>query len=228
MRSIVRAGVLLAVLVASLINRTEAQMSAAEQVPLGTTTGWGPIKPQEGFKALRIQGKTSADPRVLARLFADFAAHPSMFPRVVDRVDVLACDSSSLKARYRTKFDPKPGGKTTVESLSAVKVFVAADRVEFTWSSDKVESKFVNAVRGRMLFVTHRTASGSETLVDYVSSVHPRNAAKGLLVESQKSVLASDARYVIDQLMSLAVQRPPVQDRGAATTPMFSCSPGPI
>ena len=200
------------------------QTAPAVQVPLETATGWGAVKSPEGFKALRIQGTTTADPLVLARLFADFAAHPSMFPRVVDRVEVLACDGSSLKARYRTKFDPKPGGKTTVESLSAVKVFVAPDRVEFTWSSDQVESNFVSAVRGRMLFVTHRTASGSETLVDYVSTVRPRSAAKGILVESQKSVLVNDARYVVDRLMAAAMQRPPVL-RDSHPPQVFNCLP---
>jgi hypothetical protein len=200
---------------------TKAQVSAAAQVPLETTTGWGPFKAPEGFKALRIQGRTTADPLVLARLFADFAAHPSMFPRVVDHVDVLACDSSSSKARYRTKFDPKPGGKTMVESLSAVKVFVAPDRVEFTWGSDEVESNFVNAVRGRVLFLKRRTALGSETLVDYVSSVRPRNKAKGILVESQKGVLTSDARYVIDRLMLLAERAPAGSGSGRQ---LFRCS----
>ncbi|HEX6064251.1 MAG TPA: hypothetical protein VFZ04_08535 [Longimicrobiales bacterium] len=215
---------LFVLLLAGVAQRSEAQVTRAIQVPLTTETGWGPIQPQEGFKALRIQGRTTADPRALARLFADFAAHPSMFPRVVDRVDVLACDSSSLKARYRTKFDPKPGGKTTVESLSAVKVFVTADRVEFTWSSDQVESKFVNAVRGRMLFVAQRTASGSETLVDYVSSVRPRNSAKGLLMETQKSILVSDARYVIDRLMELAVQHGSADHNAGMAGPVFNCA----
>jgi hypothetical protein len=215
---------LLCLLVISSAGRAEGQVSPAVQVPLATPSGWGPIQPDEGFKALRIQGKTATDPLVLARLFADFAAHPSMFPRVVDRVDVLACDSASLKARYRTKFDPKPGGKTLVESLSAVKVFVASDRVEFTWSSDQVKSNFVNAVRGRLLFVARRTATGTETLVDYVSSVRPRNAAKGILVESQKSVLVNDARYVIDQLMALGMQSAQTDPASRTTAQVFSCS----
>ncbi|HEY0303381.1 MAG TPA: hypothetical protein VGC44_00340 [Longimicrobiales bacterium] len=193
------------------------------QVPLATTTGWGPVQAPEGFKALRIQGRTTADPLVLARLFADFAAHPSMFPRVVDRVEIVDCDSVSLKARYRTKFDPKPGGITMVESLSSVKVAALGDRVEFTWGSDQVDSKFVNAVRGRLMIVTRRTATGTETLVDYVSTVRPRNAAKGLLLESQKSVLVNDARYVIDRLMALAMQRASPHSGTLAPSPLFSC-----
>jgi hypothetical protein len=212
---------LLLVCTASVIN---AQVRPAVQVPLETTTGWGPIQAPSGYKALRIQGRTTADPLVLARLFADFAAHPAMFPRVVDQVEILACDSSSLKARYRTKFDPKPGSKTTVESLSNVKLAAAEDRIEFTWSSDKVESAFVNAVRGRVMFRTHRTAKGNETLVDYVSSVRPRNSVKGLLLESQKSVLINDARYVIDRLMSAAMQRAPANAAVHSPPPVFNCS----
>jgi hypothetical protein len=200
----------------------DAQVSSAVQVPLETTTGWGPIHAPAGFKALRIQGRTTADPVVLARLFADFAAHPAMFPRVVDRVDILACDGSSLTARYRTKFDPKPGGRTTVESLSNVKVAVAGDRIEFTWSSDKVESGFVNAARGRLMIVTRRTANGNETLVDYVTSVRPRNSVKAVFVESQKSVLINDARYVIDRLMSAAQSAS--ANSALSTLPVFNCA----
>ena len=196
------------------------QVSPAIQVPLETATGWGPVQAPEGFKALRIQGRTTADPLVLARLFADFAAHAAMFPRVVDRVEVLSCDSSSMVARYRTKFDPRPGPRTTVESLSSVKASVIEERVEFTWSSDKVESAFVNAVRGRLM--VQRAKDGNETLVDYVSSVRPRNKAKGLLLESQKSVLVNDARYVIDRLMALATQH----SSASAGAVFFRCSAG--
>jgi hypothetical protein len=198
-------------------------VSPAAQVPLATATGWGPVQAPEGFKALRIQGRTTADPFELARLFADFAAHPAMFPRVVDRVQVVACDSSSLVARYRTKFDPRPGPKAIVESLSSVKASAAADRVEFTWGSDQVDSKFVNAVRGRLMIVARRTATGSETLIDYVSSVRPRNAATGLLLESQKSVLINDARYVIDRLMLLAMQPSAANARALAASRVFTC-----
>ena len=223
MSSVSRATGLLCVVLAASVVDAEAQVSSATQVPLETATGWGPVKPQDGFKALRIQGRTPADAFVVARFFADFAAHPTMFPRVVDRVQVLTCDDASLTARYRTKFDPRPGGKTTVESLSAVKVASADDRVEFTWSSDKVESAFVNAVRGRLLIVSRRTDSGTETLVDYVSSVHPRNSAKGLLLETQKSVLISDARYVIDRLMALATQYQLANPGGVTSRPVFKC-----
>jgi hypothetical protein len=217
-----RAG-MLALLLIVIASASYAQVSPAVQVPLETTTGWGPIRSPAGFKTLRIQGRTTADPIVLARLFADFAAHAVMFPRVVDRVDVLACDSAALKARYRTKFDSKPGGVTMVESLSNVKAAAAQDRIEFTWSSDKVESGFVNAARGRLLIVTRRTSNGNESLVDYVSSVRPKNSVKAVLVESQKSVLIADARYVIDRLMSEAIRRGSAHSP-VLTTHLFNCS----
>ena len=118
------------------------------------------------------------------------------------------------------------GGKTIVESFSTVKVSVAADRIEFTWSSDKVKSSYVNAAWGRALFVRQRGPNGAETLIDYVSAVRPKNSAKGVLVESQKGVLASDARYVIDKLMAAGKQRT-ATDPGAPriTTDLFGCSP---
>lgn len=223
MSGISQAAGLLGLLLAGSLAPADAQVSPAMQVPLETATGWGPVRAPEGFKALRIQGRTTADPLVLARLFADFAAHPNMFPRVVDRVEIVACDSASLKARYRTKFDPRPGGLTMVESLSSVKASALGDRVEFTWGSDQVDSKFVNAVRGRLMIVTRRTATGTETLVDYVSTVRPRNAAKGLLLESQKSVLVNDARYVIDRLMLLAMQRSSDPSKALAPARVFTC-----
>ena len=194
---------LLALLLTCAASVADAQVVPAVQVPLETGTGFGAVKAPAGYKALRIQGKSPADARVLAGLFADFAAHPSMFPRVVDDVEVLGCGESSIKTRYITKFDPKPGRKTKVESRSTVKVTVAEDRIEFAWSSDAVESDFVNAAWGRALFVRQRGPNGPETLIDYVSAIRPKNKAKGLLVESQKSMLAGDARYVIDQLITL-------------------------
>ena len=203
----------------------EAQISPAVQVPLETTSGWGPVNPPAGYKALRIQGTSTAPPLVLARLFADFASHPAMFPRVVDGVTILACDESSLKARYRTVFDSKPGGKTVVESLTTVSVTVGEDRVEFIWRSDAVKSKFVNAARGQAMFVTRRTASGTETLIDYVSAVRPKSAAKGILVESQKSVLTDDARYVIDRLMAAAKQRTAGRTAPITAAKVFHCEP---
>ena len=201
----------------------EAQVGPAVQVPLETATGLGAVKPPTGYKALRIQGKSPADARVLAGLFANFAAHPSMFPRVVDDVEIRACGETSIKTRYITKFDPKPGRKTKVESRSTVKVTVAENRIEFYWSSDDVESDFVNAAWGRALFVSQRGPNGPETLIDYVSAIRPKNRAKGLLVESQKSMLAGDARYVIDQLIALAHQRHPSGVAAAIGTPLFAC-----
>jgi hypothetical protein len=189
------------------------------QVPLETATGWGPVQPPSGYKGLRVQGRTSAPLHVVAQLFGDFAAHPSMFPRVVDDVQILACDATSLRARYRTMFDPKPGGKTRVTSLSNVKVTSSADRVEFTWSSNDVESNYVNAAWGRALFITERGPNGAETLIDYVSAVRPKNSAKGVLVETQKGVLAGDARYVINRLIALAAEK---TDSGVSATG-FSC-----
>ena len=197
----------------------DAQIAPAVQVPFETTSGWGPVSPPAGYKALRIQGRSTAPPLMLARLFADFASHPAMFPRVVDGVGILACDGSSLKARYRTVFDSKPGGKTIVESLTMVNVVIGEDRVEFSWRSDAVKSKYIDAARGQVMFVTRRTASGTETLIDYISAVRPKNAAKGILVESQKSVLADDARYVIDRLMGAAIQR-----NASATGPMTAAN----
>ncbi|HEY0674557.1 MAG TPA: hypothetical protein VGD27_19930 [Longimicrobiales bacterium] len=225
MSQVTRFAALLCLLITCAASAAEAQVSAAVQVPLETNTGWGPIKAPAGYKTLRVQGISPANAFVLARLFADFAAHPSMFPRVVDGVDILACEGSSLKARYRTVFDPKPGGKTMVESLTTVRASVVQDRIEFIWSSDKVESSYVNAAWGRALFVTRRTANGSsETLIDYVSAVRPKNSAKGVLVESQKSVLANDARYVIDRLMAAARPHTATDVNVAANAPMFACS----
>lgn len=201
----------------------QAQVSAAVQVPLETSTGWGPVKAPEGYKALRIQGRTSANIFTTARLFADFRAHHSMFPRVVDGVDILACDATSLKMRYRTVFDPRPGGKTKVQTLSTVKATMLEDRVEFIWSSNEVDSDFIKAVWGRALFVTQRTATGTETLVDYVSAVRPRNAVKGVLVESQKGVLAGDARYVIDRLMAIA-ERTAIEAAPEPAGGIFKCA----
>ena len=117
-------------------------------------------------------------------------------------------------------FDPKPGGKTKVTSLSNVKVTSSTDRVEFTWSSNDVESNYVNAAWGRALFVTQRGTNGPETLIDYVSAVRPKNSAKGVLVETQKGVLAGDARYVIDRLIALAAEK---TDSESSSTG-FSCN----
>lgn len=211
------------VLFAGAAGTAEAQVSSAMQVPLETTSGWGPVKPQTRYSALRIQGRSTAHPFVLARLFADFASHPAMFPRVVEGVDILACDELSLKARYRTVFDSRPGGKTMVESLTTVKVSVAEDRVEFTWSSDAVKSSYVNAAQGRAMFVTRRTASGTETLIDYVSAVRPKNVARGILLESQKSVLANDAKYVIDRLTAAARQHTPESGVKLTAANIFNC-----
>ena len=215
---------MIAVLIACALNSAAAQVSPAVQVPLETTTGWGPIKPPAGYLGLRIHGRTTADPFVLTRLFGDFASHRAMFPRVVSGVDILACDASSLRARYRTVFDSRPGGKTTVESLTNVKVSLAADRSEFTWSSDTLTSKYVNAAWGRALFITRRTPNGSETLIDYVTAVRPKNTAKRIMVESQKSVLASDAIYVIDRLMAAAKQHANDIKAVPRTTNVFNCS----
>jgi hypothetical protein len=194
--------------------------SQAVQVPLETTTGWGVVTPPAGYKALRIQGTAAAPALTVARLFGDFAAHPSMFPRVVEDVDVLACDESTLKARYRTKFDPRPGSKTEVESMSNVRATVMSDRIEFIWSSNDVTSSYVNAVWGRMLFVTVPGPNGPSTLVDYVSAIRPKSSVKGVLVETQKGVLIDDARYVINRLLRLAKE-------GSASRPeggdIFNC-----
>jgi hypothetical protein len=202
MSSVFKSFCLTAFLIVSAAGAATAQ-NAAVQVPLETTTGWGPIDAPDGYKALRIQGRTSTDFLALAKLFGDFAAHPAMFPRVVAGVDILTCDAGTLKARYRTSFDPKPGGKTTVESLSTIKMSRAEDRIEFVWSSSDVKSSYVNAAWGRALFVKQRGPNGPETLIDYISAVRPKNSAKGVLVESQKGVLAGDARYVIDRLIAL-------------------------
>ena len=220
MRMTTKSIVGIALLFIAGLNTALAQVTSAVQVPLETTSGWGPIKAPAGFKALRVQGRSTAEPLVLARLFGDFASHPAMFSRVVEGVDILACDASTLRARYRTMFDSRPGGKTMVESLTTVKVSIAEDRVEFTWSSDAVSSSYVNAAAGRALFVTRRTPTGTETLIDYVSSVRPKNAAKGLLVETQKPVLANDARYVIDRLIATAKR----QSSNAGATNIFNCS----
>ena len=220
MRMTTKSVYLIAILCTGVVESAQAQVTPAVQVPLETASGWGAIKAPAGFKALRVQGRSTTDPLVLARLFADFASHPALFPRVVEGVDILACDASSLRARYRTMFDSKPGGKTMVESLTTVKVSVAEDRIEFTWSSDAVSSSYVNAAAGRALFVTRRTSTGTETLIDYVSTVRPKNAAKGLLVETQKPVLANDAKYVIDRLMAAAKRQP----SNAAAANIFNCS----
>jgi hypothetical protein len=197
-----------AVLLFLLVALPDATSAQSRQVPLETPSGWGAVQAPEGYKALRIQGTSKVPANVLAALFADFAAHPTMFPRVVDRVEILSCEGHTLKMRFRTKFDPRPGGKTEVESLSTMKAhIVSGERIEFTWASSEVKSDFVRAAWGRALFVQN----GNETLVDYVSAVRPRNAAKGVLVESQKGVLASDAKYVIDRLIALGQQ-------GAAAT----------
>jgi hypothetical protein len=209
-----------AALMCTMVPFNNSVHAQSVQVPLETRTGWGPVKAPDGYKALRIQGRTSTPANVLARLFGDFAAHPSMFPRVVDHVEILACDASSLRASYRTMFDPRPGGKTKVTSLSNVKVSSSADRIEFTWSSNDVESSYVNAAWGRALFVTERGPNGVETLIDYVSAVRPKNSAKGVLVESQKGVLAADARYVIDRLIALGRA---MTEKGSSVTG-FSCN----
>lgn len=191
--------VLLGPLLMCAVVRAEAQVRPALEVPLETASGWGPVKARAGYRALRIQGRSSADPLVLARLFGDFTSHPVIFSRVVQSVDILACDRSSLKARYRTAFDPKPGGKTRVESLPTVKVLASEGRIQFTWNSDAVKSSHINAAWGQALFVFRQTANGTETLIDYVSAVRPKNAVKGVMVGSQSTVLAADARYVIDR-----------------------------
>lgn len=215
---------LLSLLLACAASLAPAQIGPAVQVPLEQANGWGPVKPPAGYKALRIQGRSTADLFVLARLFADFAAHPAMFPRVVAGVDILACNDSSLKARYRTVFDSRPGGKSMVESVTTVKVSVAEDRVAFTWSSDSVRSGFINAARGQLMVSTHRTAGGTETLIDYVTAVRPKNVAKGLLVETQKPVLASDAKYIVDQLTA-AAKRPTARATAASlNSSPFNCS----
>jgi hypothetical protein len=216
---------LLGVLLACAAGIAHAQIRTAVQVPLEMANGWGPVKPPAGYKALRIQGRSTADLFVLARLFADFAAHPAMFPRVVEGVDILACNDSSLKARYRTVFDSRPGGKSMVESVTTVKVSIAEDRVAFIWSSDSVKSGFINAARGQLMVSTRRTADGTETLIDYVTAVRPKNGAKGLLVETQKPVLASDAKYVVDQLTVAAKQRTAHATAAPANTNLFNCSP---
>jgi hypothetical protein len=216
---------LLGVFLIAHVKSAEAQVGRAEQVPLETATGWGPLKAPAGYKSLRIQGRSSADALVLARLFGDFAKHPAMFPRVVAGVDIHSCDVAALKATYRTIFDSRPGGKTTVESLSAVKVSVSEDRVEFTWRSDNVKSSFVNAAQGRAMFVTRRTPNGTETLIDYVSAIRPKNAAKGILVESQRSVLANDAKYVIDRLMAAAEQNVRETRSARSSDDLFNCPP---
>jgi hypothetical protein len=201
---------------------TGGAQAQAVQVPLETTTGWGAVKAPQGYKALRVQARSTVDVFAVARIFADFANHPTMFPRVVDGVEILACDATSLKARYRTKFDPKPGGKTKVQTLTNMKVAVLDDRVEFTWSSNQVESAYVNAVWGRALFLRQRGAAGNETLIDYVSAVRPKSGPKGLLVESQKGVLADDARYVIGSLLVIALHRKN-ELAGAGATNIFGC-----
>lgn len=217
---------LFCVLLASAAGSVEAQVSSALQVPLETASGWGPVKPPARYTALRIQARSAAHPLVLARLFGDFASHPAMFSRVVEGVDILACDETSLRARYRTVFDSRPGGKTMVESQTAVKVSVLEDRVEFTWSSDAVRSSYVTAAQGRAMFVTRRSDAGTETLIDYVSAVRPKNAARGVLLETQKSVLANDAKYVIDRLTAAARHlRTDARDTLTASN-MFKCSPG--
>jgi hypothetical protein len=213
----------LGLLLIGAFGNAEAQLREAVQVPLETATGWGPITPPAGYKALRIQGRSTADALLLARLFADFASHPARFPRVVAGVDILACDASVLRMRYRTIFDSKPGGKTTVESLSTVNVSTREDRVEFKWRSDAVKSSFVNAAAGQAMFVTLRTPNGNETLVDYVSAIRPKNAVKGVLVESQRSVLANDAKYVIDRLIAAAEQHNG-DAAGLGATNIFSCA----
>lgn len=202
----------------------DAQTRGAVQVPLETATGWGPISSPAGYKSLRIQGRSTANVFLLARLFADFAAHPARFPRVVAGVDILACDTSSLKMRYRTIFDSKPGGKTMVESFSSVNASVHDERIEFTWRSDTVKSSFVNAATGRAMFVARRTPNGTETLIDYVSAIRPKNSVKGVLVESQRSVLANDARYVIDRLIAAAEQH---KGDASDTANIFSCKAKP-
>ena len=211
-------------LIMGCVVSAEAQVSPALQVPLETASGWGPIEPPAGFKALRIQGRSTASTLVLAQLFGDFASHPAMFPRVVATVDILACNSSTLKARYRTVFDPKPGGKTMVESLTTVRATVAEDRIEFVWNSDAIKSSYVNAASGRAMFITRQTRNGSETLIDYVSAIRPKNAAKGILVESQKSVLANDAKYVIDRLMAIAEQHKADATAAINSVNVFKCS----
>lgn len=215
---------LLGVLLACAASIAPAQISPAVQVPLELANGWGPVKPPAGYKALRIQGRSTADLFVLARLFADFAAHPAMFPRVVEGVDILACDDSSLQARYRTVFDSRPGGKSMVESVTTVKVSVTQDRVAFIWSSDSVKSGFIKAARGQLMITTRRTADGTETLIDYVTAVRPKNAAKGLLVETQKPVLASDAKYVVDQLAAAAKQPTARATAASPNSNLFNCS----
>lgn len=215
---------LLGPLLLCAVASAEAQVSPALEVPLETASGWGPVKPPAGYRALRIQGRSSADPLVLARLFGDFASHPVIFPRVVVGVDILACERSSLKARYRTAFDPKPGGKTLVESLPTVKVLAAEGRIQFTWSSAAVKSSHINAAWGQAMFVTRRTANGTETLIDYVSAVRPKNAVKGVMVGSQSAVLAADARYVIDRLVAAAEQHKGDVTPSLATANLFNCS----
>jgi hypothetical protein len=200
-------------------SNANAQVTPAIEVPLETRSGWGPVKTPAGYRALRIQGRSSAPPFVLAQLFGDFTSHSVIFPRVVQGVDILACDRSTLKARYRTTFDPKPGGKTLVESLPTVKVVASEDRIQFTWSSDAVKSSHINAAQGQALFITRQTPNGTETLIDYVSAVRPKNAIKGAMVGSQSAVLAADARYVIDRLIAAAEQH-----KGDAIAPLTSAN----
>ena len=216
---------LIVLLIFAAADANAQSANTATQVALETGTGWGPIKTPDGFKALRIQGRSTASVATLARLFGSFSTHASMFPDVVSGVQILSCDESTLRARYRTSFDPKPGGKTNVESLTTVRVTVIGDdRVEFTWASDEVKSNYVNAARGRALFLSRPTATGRETLIDYVSMVHPRSSAKGVLVESQKGVLAGDARYVIERLIALAGQNSASSSAPLSAGKLFSCA----
>lgn len=109
--------------------------------------------------------------------------------------------------------------------IPTVKVLASEGHIQFTWRSDAVKSSHINAAWGQVMFVTRRTANGTETLIDYVSAVRPKNAVKGVLVGSQSAVLAADARYVIDRLIAAAERYMGDVTADLATANFFNCRP---
>jgi hypothetical protein len=94
---------LLGVLLACAASIAPAQISPAVQVPLELANGWGPVKPPAGYKALRIQGRSTADLFVLARLFADFARTPPC-SRALSRVSTSSRATTRLCKRAIVRF----------------------------------------------------------------------------------------------------------------------------
>lgn len=178
----------------------QQQRPSVSEVSLKDTSGLGPVVPPRDFNAFRAQGRTRATPLHVARIFAAFGQHARLFPRVVARTTILWCDAQSMRVRYVTLFDRRPGGIDTVTTISNIRFSGGGKRVVVEWHSEDVESAFIDGAWGTALF----QSEGSRTVIDYVSAIRPRNFAAEALLKTQSPQMKADIKYVVAQLLEAA------------------------